>query len=372
MKKLNNILGFLALLAIFVGCKSSQYPELGDGLFADIQTNKGNIIVKLEHEKTPVTVANFVSLAEGNNPFVSDLYKEKKFYDGVTFHRVMKDFMIQGGDPTASGRGNPGYRFKNEIVDSLRHSRKGILSMANSGGDKTNGSQFFITHAETPWLDGIHTVFGEVIQGIEVVDSIANVEVGDRNKPVSDVIMNTVVIVRNGKEARQFDAVQVMSDYFAEEKGLEEAMQKMIQDFVSETTTQKESAEALPSGLKILKINEGTGDNPKIGQKVIVNYAGWLSDGTLIDTSDPEIAKQFGKFEEVNRLHRGDISPSPMTYSTDSRLIAGFREGLLTMKVGDKVRLFIPPYLGYGPQGGGPIPPNAELIFDLEIISVVE
>ena len=372
MKKLINMLGLFALLVTIIGCKSSQYPELGDGLFADIQTNKGNIILKLEHEKTPVTVANFVSLAEGNNPFVSENYKDKKFYDGVTFHRVMKDFMIQGGDPTASGRGNPGYRFKNEIVDTLRHSRKGILSMANSGGDKTNGSQFFITHAETPWLDGKHTVFGEVIEGIEVVDSIANVEVGDGNKPLSDITMNAVVIVRNGKEARQFDAVKVMSNYFEEEEALEAAMQKMIQDFVSETTAQKEAAEALPSGLKILQIEEGTGSKPKIGQQVMVNYAGWLSDGTLFDTSVPEIAKKFGKFDEISRLHRGDISPSPMNFSPDSRLIAGFKEGLLSMKVGDKIRLFIPPYLGYGPQGGGPIPPNAELIFDLEIISIAE
>ena len=372
MQKLRNTLGLLTLLLILFGCKSSQYPELGDGLFADIQTNKGNIILKLEHEKTPVTVANFVSLAEGNNPFVSPQYKEKKFFDGVTFHRVMKDFMIQGGDPTASGRGNPGYRFKNEIVDTLKHSRKGILSMANSGGDKTNGCQFFITHAETPWLDGKHTVFGEVIQGLDVVDSIANVEVGDRNKPVSEVTMNTVIIVRNGKEARKFDAVQVMSDYFAEEKAQEAAMLKMIEDFVSETLTQMDSTEALPSGLKIHKIQEGTGNKPKVGQQVIVNYAGWLSDGTLFDTSDPEIAKKFGKFEEVNQLHRGDISPSPMNYSPDSRLIAGFKEGLLSMHVGDKVRLFIPSYLGYGPQGGGPIPPNADLIFDLEIIGLAE
>jgi len=372
MKTFSNSLGLFTLLLILIGCKSSQYAELGDGLFADIQTNMGNIVLKLEHKKTPVTVANFVSLAEGNNPFVSEEYKEKKFYDGVTFHRVMRDFMIQGGDPTATGRGNPGYRFRNEIVDSLRHSGKGILSMANSGGDKTNGCQFFITHAETPWLDGKHTVFGEVIQGIAVVDSIANVEVADGNKPITEVTMNAVVIVRNGKEARKFDAVKVMTDYFAEEEALEAAMKKSIEDFVSEAVAQKEAAEALPSGLKIHVIQEGSGIEPKVGQQVLVNYSGWLSDGTLFDTSSSEIAKQFGKFDEIDRMHRGDFSPSPMNYTPDSRLIAGFKEGLLTMKVGDKVRLFIPSYLGYGPQGGGPIPPNADLIFDLEITELVE
>lgn len=372
MNTLRPIAGFFALLLILTGCKSTQYPELGDGLFADIQTNKGNIILKLEHTKTPITVANFVSLAEGNSPFVSEEFKDKKFYDGVTFHRVMKDFMIQGGDPTATGRGNPGYRFKNEIDDSLRHNRKGILSMANSGGLKTNGSQFFITHKETPWLDGIHSVFGEVINGIDVVDSIANVEVGPGNKPISDVIMKTVVIIRNGKDAKKFDAVKIMSDYFAEEQALEAAMQERIQDFVTEAAGQKETATALPSGLKILVLQEGSGAKPKIGQRVYVNYAGWLSDGTLFDTSLGEVAEKFGKYDEILKLHRGDLSPSLMDYSTEARLIAGFKEGLLTMKVGDKVRLFIPPHLGYGPQGGGPIPPNADLIFDLEITGLAE
>ena len=141
----------LAMVAlIMASCKTSKRADLGDGLFADIKTSKGDIIVRLEQDKTPVTVANFVSLAEGTNPFVSDAYKGKKYYDGLTFHRVMKDFMIQGGDPTASGTGNPGYKFMDEFNDSLVHDKKGVLSMANSG-PSTNGSQFFITHKPTPW-----------------------------------------------------------------------------------------------------------------------------------------------------------------------------------------------------------------------------
>ena len=183
MKQTFSLLLLIGLLA--TGCKSNQYADLGDGLYAEMQTNQGEIILRLEYEQTPVTVANFVTLAEGTSPFVSEEFKGKPYYDGVTFHRVMKDFMIQGGDPTGTGRGTPGYRFSNEIVDSLVHDRKGILSMANSGGTKTNGSQFFITHAPTPWLDGIHTVFGEVVQGIEVVDSIAAVPVDPAsNKPL--------------------------------------------------------------------------------------------------------------------------------------------------------------------------------------------
>ncbi|MBT8289212.1 MAG: peptidylprolyl isomerase [Muriicola sp.] len=356
---------YATLLILLIGCKSSQYTHLGDGIFADIKTTKGDIILKLEHIKTPVTVANFVSLAEGTNPFVSEQYKEKKYYDGLIFHRVMSDFMIQGGDPTASGSGYPGYRFKDEIVDSLRHDRAGILSMAN-GGPKTNGSQFFITLKPTPWLDGKHTVFGEVVEGMSVVDSIGNVETGQGDRPGVDVVMNSVEIIRNGKEARNFDAVKIMSDYFAEEEEAIAAMKKMVSDFAQEIATQKESAEALPSGLKMIVLKEGTGEKPKIGQKVMVNYAGYLEDGSMFDSNYEEVARKYERYDEERKLG-GGYEPFPMDYSPDARLIPGFKEGLLSMKVGDKIRVFIPPHLGYGQQGSGPIPPNSNLVFDLEI-----
>jgi len=356
---------------IFFGCKSNKYADLGDGIFADIQTNKGNIVVKLEYEKTPVTVANFVSLAEGNNPFVSDSLKRKKYYEGIIFHRIIKDFMIQGGDPSGTGKGNPGYKFKDEINDSLKHSKKGILSMANSG-PKTNGSQFFITHKETPWLDGKHTVFGEVVAGMNVVDTIANVEVlAPANKPKEDVVMNKVEIIRNGKGAKKFDAVQVMTDYFAEEKVAEAAFKKMKEDFVAELQKQKEEAVETPSGLRIYTLKKGDGEQPKVGQKVLVNYAGWLSDATLFDTSDLEVAQKFQNLNPGKR-DQGGYQPYPMEYSPESRLAPGFREGLLTMKVGDKLRLFIPPHLGYGNQDYGPIPGNSNLVFDVEITGIQE
>lgn len=356
-------------LSLF-SCKSGKYGNLGDGIFADIQTNKGDIIVKLEHEKTPITVANFVSLAEGNNPFVSDEYKEKPYYDGISFHRIIKDFMIQGGDPTGTGTGSPGYRFKDEFNDSLTHSKKGILSMANSG-PKTNGSQFFITHKETPWLNGRHTVFGEVVMGIEVVDSIANVETGPQDKPSEDIVMNKVEIVRNGKVAKKFDAIQIMTDYFEEEKAIEAAFKKMKEDLVAEFAKQKEEAEEMSSGLRIYSLKKGDGEQPKIGQKVMVLYAGWLANAELFDSNYEEVAKQFNKFD-LRRKQGGGYFPVPMDYSPEARLIPGFKEGLQTMKVGDKIRVFIPPHLGYGPQGGGPIPPNADLIFDLEITGIQE
>ncbi|WP_201304160.1 peptidylprolyl isomerase [Maribacter litoralis] len=372
----------LAVLGLLItSCKTSKRADLGDGLFADIKTSKGDIIVRLEQEKTPVTVANFVSLAEGTNTFVSEEYKDKKYYDGLTFHRVMKDFMIQGGDPLGQGTGNPGYKFMDEFNDSLVHDKKGILSMANSG-PTTNGSQFFITHKETPWLNNKHTVFGEVVEGLDVVDSIANVPVGAGNKPIEPVIMNTIEIIRNGKEARKFDAVQIMTDYFdgeeerlaAIEKEKAEklaAVQKIKDEFAASLDKQKAKATELPSGLKVLTLENGNGEKPKVGQKVNVMYAGYLENGTLFDSNYQEIAEKYGVFD-WNREQGGGYMPVPMDYSPDSRLIAGFREGLLTMKVGDKVRLFIPSHLGYGEQGGGPIPPNADLIFDLEITGINE
>lgn len=358
---------FLSIIMALAGCKSSQHADLGDGIFAGIQTTKGSIILKLEYEKTPVTVANFVSLAEGDNPFVSDEFKGKKYYDGLIFHRVMKDFMLQGGDPTGTGTGSQGYKFKDEFHDSLSHHKKGILSMANSGV-KTNGSQFFITHKATPWLDGKHSVFGEVVEGMDVVDSIANVTVAGSNKPSVDVIMNKVEIIRNGREAKKFDAVQIMTDYFAEEEEEIKAFEKMKSDIISEFNKQKEVAETLPSGLKIYKITEGQGVQPRIGEKANVYYAGYLANGELFDSNMEDVAKKFNKYDDRRKLG-GGYEPIPMDYSPDVALIPGFREGLLTMKVGDKIRLFIPSHLGYGPAGSrNVIPPNADLVFDLEIV----
>ena len=355
---------------VFASCKSSKYADLDDGIYADIQTSKGDIVVQLYHDATPVTVANFVSLAEGNSPFVSDQFKEKPFYDGLTFHRVMKDFMIQGGDYLGNGTGNPGYKFKDEIVDSLTHSGKGLLSMAN-GGPKTNGSQFFITHKETPWLNGIHTIFGKVVHGIEVVDTIANVKVLAQNKPEVEIVMNKVEIIRNGKEAKKFDAIQIMTDYFAEEEKVIAAMAKMKADFVAELKEQQANAVGTASGLKIFSLKEGEGEKPKIGQKVALNYAGWLmSDATLFDTSEGEIAKKFGNFAQINQMHRGQFSPMIADFSAEAALAAGFREGMLSMKVGDKVRLFIPPHLGYGDNDYGPIPGGSTLVFDLEMVGI--
>ncbi|KPM31695.1 Peptidyl-prolyl cis-trans isomerase [Croceitalea dokdonensis DOKDO 023] len=359
----------IVLVLALSSCKSGKNPDLADGLYADIQTNKGDIVVKLHQEAVPLTVANFVSLAEGNSPFVSNEFKDKKYYDGLTFHRVMKDFMIQGGDPLASGTGGPGYTFKDEFVDSLKHSKKGILSMANPGPD-SNGSQFFITHKPTPWLDGRHSVFGEVVKGIDVVDSIANVKTLPGDKPEIPVTMNTIDIIRKGKEARKFDAVQIMSDYFEVAEKEAAAFNQMKADLMAEFKAQEATAEQTDSGLRMVTLKEGNGEQPKVGQMVLVSYAGYLmQNGDLFDSSDAELSKKFKKYNP-RRDQAGQYGPTPMKYSPDAQLAAGFREGLLTMKVGDKKRLFIPSYLGYGDNDYGPIPGGSTLVFDVEITGV--
>ena len=356
--KYPQILLVIAALVV-TGCKS-KYPDLADGLYADIQTQKGDILVQLEYEKAPITVANFVSLAEGTNDFVSEKFKGKKFYDSLTFHRVVKDFVIQGGDPLATGTGGPGYKFKDEFDPTLKHDGPGILSMAN-GGPNANGSQFFVTHKETPWLDGKHSVFGHVIQGQSVVDSIAQ---GDA--------MKTIEIIRIGSSAKQFDAPQVMSDYFEEEAKAEEALANMKEELVSEFEGQKSEAKELPSGLKYFVLKKGDGPKPRTGSMVMVEYAGFLANGDLFDTSVLEIAEKL-KAVNQRKLQAGQYQAVPMEYGPEARLITGFKEGLQLMNVGDKLRLFIPSHLGYGERGiPGVIPGNSDLVFDIEITGPAE
>ncbi len=368
---------FLAITLAVTGCKDKNYKELGDGIFAELQTTKGDIIVKLHYDKTPLTVANFVSLADGTNTFVTDSLKKKKYYDGIIFHRVIKDFMIQGGDPTGTGRFGPGYKFDDEIVDSLVHNKAGILSMANAG-PATNGSQFFITHKETPGLNGIHTVFGEVVKGLEVVDTIANVKTSTdpqtRDRPLEDVVITHVEIIKNGSDAKKFDANQIMADYFEEIDEKERKAKKVAEELLKEFQTQETEASETGSGLKYVYLNRNEeAVKPKEGQTVMVNYAGYLaSTGELFDTSVLEIARKYGKVNKKKEEKNGYV-PVPMQLSKDAQLIHGFKEGLFLLNTGDKIRLFVPSHLGYGPTGaGGVIPPNAELIFDLEIVEVAE
>jgi cyclophilin family peptidyl-prolyl cis-trans isomerase len=326
-------------------------------------------LLQLEYENTPITVANFVSLAEGNNVYVAEKYKGKPFYDGLKFHRVVENFIIQGGDPLGIGTGGPGYQFEDEFPTNddgnllLSHNKAGILSMANSGPD-ANGSQFFITHRQTMNLDGRHTVFGHVVDGQAIVDSI-----------VKDDVMNTIKIVRVGGEAKKFDARQIFSNYFKklEEVAKEklEIKQKAKDDFLKLKDQNEAKAEILASGLKIYFIKKGEGEKPNNGNKVNVNYAGYFTTGDLFDSNIKDLNILFNKYD-YRRDVGGGYNPVAMDYSPDARLIPGFKEGLKQMKVGDKVMLFIPSHLAYGPQGYGPIPPDTDLIYELEITNIVQ
>lgn len=345
---------------------SNQEP----GIYAQLETTKGRIVIKLEYQKTPITVANFISLAEGTNMATSAKYKGKPFYTGLKFHRVINDFMIQGGDPLGTGSGDPGYKFKDEIDPSLKHNSGGILSMANSGPG-TNGSQFFITHKETPWLDGKHTVFGKVVSGMNVVNAIVQ----------DDVIME-VKIIRNGAEAKKFDAAKVFNDYFAnkdeiekkqlaieaeKKKALEAEFAPVKAKKVAEFSTLKATATKTESGLQYIITKKGSGPKPASGT-VYVNYAGYLEDGSLFDSSEAEVAKLYGKYD-ANRAAQNGYQPFPFDISNKGGLIPGFLEGINLMSFGDKATFFIPAGLGYGEKGAGNvIPPNANIIFEVDLL----
>ncbi|TCN57358.1 peptidylprolyl isomerase [Flavobacterium circumlabens] len=354
MKK--SILILLLAATSFYSCKD-KHSDLPDGLYAEIETNKGSIIVELDYKKAPVTVANFVTLAEGKSEFVTneDL-KNKPFYNGLKFHRVIEDFMIQSGDPLGTGSGDTGYKFKDEITD-LKFDKGGVLAMANNGPG-TNSSQFFITHVETPWLDGKHTIFGHVVdKGMEVV-----------NKVVQGDNIVSVTIIRNGEAAKKFDAVKVFHDYFSEiakEKGKFAGVQK---EKVAYYASLKPKATKTSSGLEYVITEKGAGKKPATGTQLYIHYAGFLEDGTLFDTSIEDVAKTFGKFDQA-RAEAKAYQPIPFQAGRKDGMIPGFIEGIEKLSFGDKAVLFIPSHLAYGEAGAGAvIPPNANIIFEIQLL----
>ena len=359
-------LSVLIIALITVACKPAKYADLEDGMYADIVTNKGDILLKLEFEKTPITVANFVSLANGTNSFVADSLKGKPFYNGTIFHRVIPNFMVQGGDPLGTGSGNPGYKFSDEFPKDekgsllLKHTGPGILSMANSG-PATNGSQFFITHNETSWLDGKHTVFGNVEIGQAVVDSI-----------VKDDKIESVEIIKIGRAAKSFKAAKRFKTYFDELEAVNKAKEERMATLLAKTKAKFDlhiaNAKELPSGLKYVIIETKNGVQPKTGSDVKVDCAGYFSDGKLFWTTWKELAETYEMYDH-RQESAGAYAPLAAIYSDEARLIPGFREGLQQMKIGDKALLFIPSHLGYGAAGaGGFIPPNTDLVFELELV----
>lgn len=363
----NRILQILLVISfVFTSC-NDEYKNFEDGIYADISSNKGKIIVQLFPDKVPLTVSNFITLAEGTNTKVTDSLKGKKYYDGLTFHRVIRDFMIQGGDPQGNGQGGPGYTFYDEFNPALKHDSKGVLSMANSGIN-TNGSQFFITHKATPWLDaytndnqlkdcsnprvGCHSVFGKVVSNLDVLDSIAQ----------NDVI-EKISIVRKGSAAKEFDAVKVFQEELDKSDEKDKArlveMQKLEKERLDKFMQDKEvfykkmnvkNAKKQESGLQILTFKRGRGKKFNSSKPATINYTMYLADGKKIQSTE---------------------GATPFEFILDKRpLIPGVKEAILKMRVGGKARLFIPYYLGYGESGGGPFPKKADLIFDLELVKV--
>jgi len=366
MRKLNLIIA-IALFPLFLGSCQSKYPSLANGLYAEFTTNHGTFVTKLYEKATPMTVASFVSLAEGNNPRVSEEYKGKKFYDGLIFHRVIKDFMIQGGDPKGTGSGGPGYSYPDEIVDTLTFNRKGLLAMANSG-PATNGSQFFVTLAETPWLNGNHTIFGEVVMGQEVVDAIGEVQTSKPgDKPVKDVVIQKVTIIKKGK-VNVPDFSKALEEKEKEEKEKEAAREKIAEEKSKELEEVRAKAESRDSGIKIYYHKKGDGTKPNVGDRVGINYAGYLANGQLFDSNRVEVAERYGVLDP-KRLAANLYIPLTTIYSLDAQMIPGFKEAMMEMKIGDQVTVFIPSHLAYGSRGiSGVIPPNSELIFEMEIV----
>jgi len=326
-----------------------------EGIFATISTTKGDIVLSLEYVKAPLTVANFISLAEGKNPNVKvERLKGKPFYDGLKFHRVINDFMIQGGDPDGNGTGGPGYSFKDEFVPELKFEKGGVLAMANSG-PATNGSQFFITHKDTPWLNGKHTIFGHVVSGMDNV-----------NKIVQDDIMTKITITRKGAAAKKFDAVKVIADESKKEETKKAESQKVITAKAAYFGSAKADATTTASGLKYKITQKGSGIKPAEGTTFFFHYAGYFEDGNLFDSSMAEVAKAYGKYD-ANRDAQKGYQAFPFVAGKKDGMIPGFLEALDMMTDDDKAIFFLPANLAYGEKGaGGVIPPNATLIFEIE------
>ena len=316
---------FFSLPAV---CAQAQASNLPDGLYAEIATSRGTIVCSLAYKQAPMTVSDFVGLAEGT--ISANGVKGKHYFDGLTFHRVVAGFVIQGGDPTGTGNGGPGYQFPNEISPDLKHDSPGVLAMANAGAD-TNGSQFYITMAPEPNLDGGYSVFGKVVKGMDVVTAIKQ---GDK--------MNTVRILRVGDAAKAFTVTQASFDALvakAKADARKNALAQIKKQWPSLTTT--------ASGLMYQILKNGSGASPAAGTLVTVNYTGKFLNGTVFDSTQSQGPVQF-------RI---------------GQVIPGWNEALVAMKKGEKRLLVIPPELGYGERGyPGAIPPNSFLVFEVELV----
>ena len=328
-------LAFLSVVVILPTLAACQ-ANLPDGLYAQFATTQGTFLCSLAFQQAPMTVSNFVGLAEGT--ITANGVKGKKFYDGLTFHRVEPGFVIQGGDPQGNGSGGPGYQFPNEIVPGLKHDAPGILAMANAGPD-TNGSQFYITLAAAPYLDGNYSIFGRVVQGMDVVNKI---KVGDK--------ITGVKILRIGAAAQAFIVTQESFDALvakAKAGAMEQAKAKRDADLAL-IAKKWPGVITTKSGLMYKVEKKGSGSSPADGATVTVNYTGMFLDGTVFDSS----------------VQRGQAATFKI-----GQVIQGWNEALMGMTRGEKRLLIIPPELAYGAKGyPGAIPPNSFLVFEVELV----
>ncbi|MCB0479159.1 MAG: peptidylprolyl isomerase [Crocinitomicaceae bacterium] len=326
---------FLGLLIL----STQLFGQKEDGIYAKVTTPKGDILLVLEYEKVPMTVANFVALAEGTMEYGGKKFSEP-YFNGLKFHRVIKDFMIQGGDPAGNGSGGPGYKFPDEFDSTLIHSGPGILSMANAGPG-TNGSQFFITHKATPWLNFKHSVFGHVIEGQNVVDAV---EQGDEMQ---------IEIIRVGEKAEKWDANKAFTKALKDmEDKKKQAMENDKKEFWNQVNVKYPSAARTESGLAYVIEEEGEDPKPQKGNTVSAHYKGTFIDGKKFDSS----------------YDRNQPIEFPIG---QGRMIPGFEEGAMMLGKGGKATLILPYWLAYGVNGRPPqIPAKAILIFEIEIVEI--
>jgi peptidylprolyl isomerase len=377
MKKKYTALLLLTLVLVSFSSKK-KYPDLKDGIYAEIVTSKGTMVAELYYEKAPMTVANFVALAEGKHPLMEKEYKKKPFYNGLIFHRVIENFMIQGGDKTGTGGGNIGYKFPQEVSVELKHDAPGVLSMANAGPG-TNGSQFFIMHKASTSLDMRYNVFGKVIKNVTVVDSIATVAKNASDKPLENVYMKEINIIRVGRTARKWKADKVFTVQLEEYKTKAEAEEKKIANLKANAAKTRDAkmaafaelkpqAKLLPSGVQIYMRNTTAGERPENNTPVELDYSGFFPDGRLFDSSSKELSLRFDNFNQ-RKDDSGAYIPMKVVYNSSMSLIPGFKEAVLTMGYGDELVVFIPADQAYGVKGaGGAIPANADLVFEINMM----
>jgi peptidyl-prolyl cis-trans isomerase A (cyclophilin A) len=382
---MQKILLIAIVFLLFISCVPEKFKDLNQGLYAEIETNKGNILLELYAEDVPKTVANFVALVEGTNPMLLDSLKGENFYKGVVFHRVVPNFVIQGGGFTPSGKKNTGYLFGDEFPRNekdgfmYKHNDQGVLSMAN-GGPTTNSSQFFITHRAIPHLDGKHSVFGKtVVNAIELKElqqkysdslqlkkAIDITRMAIVNKVLKNDTIFTVNIIRIGAKAKDFNAaevfdLEVVKFKKSKEDKVKQALkseEKRYSKFLEDKKAfllEKEESKAIKTGtgLRILKLKKTKGRKVLDTKKVTANYTLYLADGKKMQASE-----DIGK---------------PMVFDLNNKqkpMISGLKEGILSMREGEKSRLFIPYTIGFGNKKFGPFPAKSDLVFEIEILKI--